>query len=110
MSLLSSSSFSFQNWTVNNHPAGLVRQSPNLTYVRVFGAGHEVPAYNYTDLEVGQAALEFFRLTMTGTEFVAAPAPSSSGGSKSSAMALGVRRWGYGAGVVFLGAVSALIL
>ncbi|KZT32096.1 alpha/beta-hydrolase [Sistotremastrum suecicum HHB10207 ss-3] len=109
---ISPSSFQFQNWTVSSHPAGLVRQSPsgNFTYVRVFGAGHEVPAYNYTNLQVGEAAFEFFNLTMGGRELVASPSPSpSSGGGKNSALRVGGRGWGSVVGlfaVVFLGVVS----
>lgn len=32
----------------------------------MFGAGHEVPAYDYTGLAVGQAAAQFFEQAMRG--------------------------------------------
>ena len=41
-----------------------------FSYLRVYGAGHEVPAYNYTGLETGQAALQFFSQALAGRELV----------------------------------------
>ena len=64
------SSTDFSNYTVNGNPAGLVKnmEGTSLSYLRVFGAGHEVPAYNYTGLETGQAALQFFSQAWNGNE------------------------------------------
>ena len=75
----------FSTYTVNGHSAGLFKNSGNFSYIRVYGAGHEVdlclirvtmseadialfkvPAYNYTGLAVGQAAAQFFTQAMTG--------------------------------------------
>ncbi|KAF8902719.1 serine carboxypeptidase [Mucidula mucida] len=54
----------FEDYTVDGQPAGLYKTAKNFTYVRVYGAGHEVPAYGYGSLEVGQAALELFEQGM----------------------------------------------
>ena len=56
----------FANYTVAGHPAGLVKNAGTFSYLRVFGAGHEVPAYNFTGLAVGQAAAQFFEQAMRG--------------------------------------------
>ncbi|KAL5528101.1 hypothetical protein ACEPAF_7237 [Sanghuangporus sanghuang] len=58
----------FANYTVSGNVAGLVKNAGNFSYLRVLGAGHEVPAYNYTGLAVGQAALQFFDQTMRGEQ------------------------------------------
>ncbi|EJD03357.1 serine carboxypeptidase [Fomitiporia mediterranea MF3/22] len=57
---------SFTNYTVAGHPAGLVKNAGTFSYIRVFGAGHEVPAYNFTGLAIGQAAAQFFEQAMRG--------------------------------------------
>ncbi|KAH8119566.1 serine carboxypeptidase [Phellopilus nigrolimitatus] len=57
---------SFANYTVAGQPAGLVKNAGTFSYIRVFGAGHEVPAYNHTGLATGQAALQFFEQAMSG--------------------------------------------
>ncbi len=54
----------FEDYTVDGQPAGLYKTAKNFTYVRVYGAGHEVPAYGYGSLEVGQAALALFEQGM----------------------------------------------
>lgn len=56
----------FTNFTVAGHPAGLVKNAGTFSYIRVFGAGHEVPAYNFTGLAVGQAAAQMFTQAMSG--------------------------------------------
>lgn len=35
----------YSNWTVAGHPAGVFKNAGTLSYVKVFGAGHEGPAY-----------------------------------------------------------------
>ncbi|KAG8733178.1 hypothetical protein FRC11_008104 [Ceratobasidium sp. 423] len=54
------------NWTVSGHPAGLYKNAGTFSYLRVYEAGHEVPAYGTDKLEVGQAALEYFIQAMQG--------------------------------------------
>jgi len=56
----------FQNYTVAGHPAGIFKNAGTFSYVRIFGAGHEVPAYNFTGLATGQAASQMFEQVMTG--------------------------------------------
>ncbi|KAI0945691.1 hypothetical protein AcW1_001853 [Taiwanofungus camphoratus] len=52
------------NWTVAGQSAGLYKNAGTLSYVRVFGAGHELPAYEYGNLSRGEAALQIFRQVM----------------------------------------------
>jgi len=33
---------SFENYTVADHPAGLVKNAGTFSFLRVYGAGHEV--------------------------------------------------------------------
>ncbi|KZO96807.1 alpha/beta-hydrolase [Calocera viscosa TUFC12733] len=57
----------FTNWTVAGQPAGQYKNAGPLSFVRVAGAGHEVPAYGINgSLAEGQAALSFFEQTMQG--------------------------------------------
>lgn len=53
-------------YTVEGTEAGLYKSVENLSYVRFYGAGHEVPAYTWGDLKVGQAALQVFDQIMSG--------------------------------------------
>ncbi|KAL1669760.1 Alpha/Beta hydrolase protein [Schizophyllum commune] len=61
-----------QAWTVSGVEAGKYKQvgdpsgGNSLGYVRIYGAGHEVPAYKWDSLEVGQAALQMFSQVMGG--------------------------------------------
>ena len=52
-------------WTVDSKSAGQYKTAGKFTYLRVFKAGHEVPAYGGNGLEVGQAALVFFEQIMS---------------------------------------------
>lgn len=52
-----------QAWSifnVNGTKAGQYKNAGTLSYLRIYGAGHEVPAYKYGSLEYGQAAYQFF--------------------------------------------------
>jgi len=54
-------------WTkykVAGQVAGQYKQAGTFSYLRVYGAGHLVPAYKYGTLEVGQAALQMFNQIM----------------------------------------------
>ncbi|KAJ7634047.1 serine carboxypeptidase [Mycena rosella] len=67
MSTKSSAEFkkqTFETYTVAGHAAGMYKTAGNFSYVRISGAGHEVPAYKNTGLAVGQAAYQFFSQTM----------------------------------------------
>ncbi|CAE6459574.1 unnamed protein product [Rhizoctonia solani] len=57
---------SWTNWTISGYPAGIYKNAGTFSYLRVYEAGHEVPAYGTDGLEVGQAALEYFVQTMQG--------------------------------------------
>ena len=55
----------FANYTVNGEPAGLYKNAGTFSYLRVFGAGHEVPAYLWRDVARGAAALQMFTQIMS---------------------------------------------
>ena len=44
----------------------MFKNAGTFSYIRVFGAGHEVPAYNFTGLATGQAAAQMFTQVMSG--------------------------------------------
>ncbi|KAJ3476797.1 hypothetical protein NLI96_g10906 [Meripilus lineatus] len=54
----------FTNWTVAGQLTGIYKNAGTFSYLRIFGAGHEVPAYTHGSLGIGQAALEMFVQTM----------------------------------------------
>jgi hypothetical protein len=47
----------FATYTVKGKPAGLYKNAGTFSYLRVFGAGHEVPAYMWRGVPRGAAAL-----------------------------------------------------
>ncbi|GBE84794.1 Carboxypeptidase S1 [Sparassis crispa] len=55
----------FTNWTVAGQPAGIYKNAGTFSYVRIFGAGHEVAAYEYGTLSRGQAAFQMFSQIMS---------------------------------------------
>ncbi|KAF9047503.1 serine carboxypeptidase [Panaeolus papilionaceus] len=54
----------FQPYTVAGQTAGQYKNAGSFSYVRFFGAGHEVPAYKYGSLAYGQAAAQMFTQIM----------------------------------------------
>ncbi|KAJ7681923.1 serine carboxypeptidase [Mycena polygramma] len=54
----------FTPFKVNGLLAGQYKTAGTFSYVRIYGAGHEVPAYKNGSLAVGQAAFQFFTQTM----------------------------------------------
>ena len=56
----------FATYTVNGKPAGLYKNAGTFSYLRVFGAGHEVPAYLWRGVPRGAAALQMFTQIMSG--------------------------------------------
>ncbi|KZT37104.1 alpha/beta-hydrolase [Sistotremastrum suecicum HHB10207 ss-3] len=54
----------FTNFLVDGVKAGQFKQSANFAYLRVYGAGEEVPAYGWQNLKPGQAALQLFNYTI----------------------------------------------
>jgi carboxypeptidase C (cathepsin A) len=60
------SSQSFTTYNVNGKPAGMYKNAGTFSYLRVFGAGHEVPAYLWRDVPRGAAALQMFTQIMSG--------------------------------------------
>ncbi|KAJ7223859.1 serine carboxypeptidase [Mycena haematopus] len=54
----------FAPYTAGGKLAGQFKNAGTFSYVRIYGAGHEVPAYKNGTLAVGQAAFQFFSQTM----------------------------------------------
>ncbi|KAH8916134.1 serine carboxypeptidase [Atractiella rhizophila] len=55
-----------QTYKVQGQDAGLFFNAGTFSYLRVYGAGHEVPAYTHGTLKYGQAALQMFDQIMAG--------------------------------------------
>lgn len=53
------------NWVVDGELAGVYKTSESFSYLRVFQAGHEVPAYGKGKLGIGRAAKVFFDQTIS---------------------------------------------
>ncbi|RDX39751.1 alpha/beta-hydrolase [Lentinus brumalis] len=60
----------FANYTVKGQAAGVFKNAGTFSYVRIFGAGHEVPAYTHGSLSVGEAALQMFSQIMSNSSLV----------------------------------------
>ncbi|KAF7370026.1 Carboxypeptidase [Mycena sanguinolenta] len=54
----------FAPYLVNGQLAGQFKTAGTFSYVRVYGSGHEVPAYKNGTLAVGEAAFQIFSQTM----------------------------------------------
>jgi carboxypeptidase C (cathepsin A) len=55
----------FRTYNVNGKPAGLYKNAGKFSYLRVFGAGHKVPAYKWRGVRRGAAALQMFEQIMS---------------------------------------------
>ncbi|KAJ7149719.1 serine carboxypeptidase [Mycena filopes] len=55
----------FAPYKVNGLLAGQFKNAGTFSYVRIYGAGHEVPAYKNGSLAVGQAAFQMFTQIMS---------------------------------------------
>jgi hypothetical protein len=58
----------FADFTVNGVSAGRYKNAGKFSYVRIFGAGHEVPAYMWPGVPRGEAALQMFTQIMSGKQ------------------------------------------
>jgi carboxypeptidase C (cathepsin A) len=58
----------FLNFTVHGVPAGHYKNAGTFSYVRFFGAGHEVPAYMWHSVPRGAAALQMFTQIISGKQ------------------------------------------
>lgn len=56
----------FWIYNVNGKRAGLYKNAGSFSYLRVEGAGHEVPAYSWRGVPRGAAALQMFTQIMSG--------------------------------------------
>ena len=55
----------FSSFTVEGKPAGLYKNAGTFSYLRVTGAGHQVPAYLWRGVPRGAAALQMFTQIMS---------------------------------------------
>ncbi|KAF8887449.1 serine carboxypeptidase [Gymnopilus junonius] len=55
----------FETYTVSGQKAGQFKNAGLFSYIRIYGAGHEVPAYKFGNLAYGQAASQFFSQIMS---------------------------------------------
>ena len=58
----------FKYFTVKGASAGIYKNAGTFSYVRFFGAGHEVPAYLWRGVARGAAALQMFTQIMSGQQ------------------------------------------
>ncbi|TFK75531.1 serine carboxypeptidase [Pluteus cervinus] len=56
---------SWSTFNVKGQAAGQYKNAGTFSYLRVYGAGHEVPAYSYGSLGTGEAALQMFTQIMS---------------------------------------------
>ncbi|KAH9853362.1 serine carboxypeptidase [Lenzites betulinus] len=61
----------FSSFTVRGQAAGMFKNAGTFSYVRIFGAGHEVPAYKHATLTTGEAALQMFKQIMSNNSLSA---------------------------------------
>ncbi|KAF9258401.1 serine carboxypeptidase [Marasmius fiardii PR-910] len=54
----------FAPYTVRGQTAGQFKNAGTFSYVRIYGAGHEVPAYKFGSLATGEAAFQMFSQIM----------------------------------------------
>ncbi|TBU34959.1 serine carboxypeptidase [Dichomitus squalens] len=74
----------FANYTVAGQVTGIYKNAGTFSYVRIYGAGHEVPAYSHGTLGVGQAAFQVFSQIMSNSSL--SPTNSSANGTTGSAV------------------------
>ncbi|KAF9465808.1 serine carboxypeptidase [Collybia nuda] len=55
----------FTPYTVAGQATGQFKNAGTFSYVRIYGAGHEVPAYTFGNLAIGQAAAQMFNQIMS---------------------------------------------
>ncbi|CAA7266090.1 unnamed protein product [Cyclocybe aegerita] len=63
LNFTSASDYHAQNYTtytVENQTAGVYKSAGTFTYLRVYGVGHEVPAYKFENLDYGEASSQMF--------------------------------------------------
>ncbi|KAK7008403.1 carboxypeptidase [Favolaschia claudopus] len=59
----------FAPYKVKGLLAGQFKNAGTFSYLRIYGAGHEVPAYKNGSLAVGQAAFQMFSQIMSNQDF-----------------------------------------
>ncbi|KAI1797598.1 serine carboxypeptidase [Ganoderma leucocontextum] len=73
----------FANYTVAGQVTGIYKNAGTFSYVRIYGAGHEVPAYTHGTLDVGQAAFQMFSQIMSNSSL--SPTDSATNGTTTTA-------------------------
>ncbi|KAF5374179.1 hypothetical protein D9615_008862 [Tricholomella constricta] len=60
----------FATYKVAGQTAGQFKNAGTFSYIRIYGAGHEVPAYKFGNLATGQAAAQMFNQIMANQSLV----------------------------------------
>lgn len=63
----------FRTYNVDGQPAGQYKNAGKFSYLRVYGAGHEVPAYLWRGVRRGAAALQMFEQIMSDQHLSSTP-------------------------------------
>ncbi|KAF8072010.1 serine carboxypeptidase [Lyophyllum atratum] len=74
----------FATYKVADQTAGQFKNAGTFSYLRVFGAGHEVPAYKFGNLEIGQAAAQMFTQIMANQSLASTPTQATKDSSARS--------------------------
>ncbi|KAJ7189887.1 serine carboxypeptidase [Mycena pura] len=75
----------FAPYLVNGQLAGQFKTAGTFSYVRVYGSGHEVPAYKNGTLAVGEAAFQIFSQTMANQSVTSTTTPNLDGSTTTTA-------------------------
>ncbi|RDX56185.1 serine carboxypeptidase [Lentinus brumalis] len=73
----------FVNYTVDGQVAGIFKNAGSFSYIRIYGAGHEVPAYTHGTLGVGQAAFQMFSQIMSNNSLSSTGSQQDTGASST---------------------------
>ncbi|KAI0651568.1 alpha/beta-hydrolase [Trametes meyenii] len=94
----------FANYTVNGQVTGLYKNAGTFSYVRIFGAGHEVPSYRHGSLAFGQAAYQMFTQIMNSSPTGGAQAADPTATQPNSSAPPSSSLW-----TLFMGMIIAIV-
>ncbi|KAI0757297.1 serine carboxypeptidase [Daedaleopsis nitida] len=74
----------FTPFNVGGQVAGQYKNAGTFSYVRIYGAGHEVPAYSHGTLGVGEAAFQMYSQIMRNQSLASTASGSGPSGTTSN--------------------------